>query len=101
MSLSKTMNQLETVLADLTVSDQSQDLEKKIAELSDEHFQQLFSRIMVSYVERLKYNSDLQPLSEDQSVTATDTVIAVTRILKQKKIEIFELGLWATMGAIK
>jgi nitrite reductase (NADH) small subunit len=69
--------------------------------ISDETVQQLFSSVLKLYLNKLNDNPEMQPFADHTGVTATEAVIAVTRILKQVNVEVFELAMWQTMGSIR
>lgn len=69
--------------------------------MTDVQLQQLAASVIKEYTSRLNSNPSLMPFVDSASVTATEAVIAVTRILKQVNVEVFELSMWQSMGSIR
>ena len=73
----------------------------ELESMSNEELQQLFGLVLKQYVSRLNDNPGMRPFAEDSIITATEAVITVTRILKHVNLEVFELGMWQTLGSIR
>jgi hypothetical protein len=69
--------------------------------VSGETVQALFGLAMKMYIQKLEQCPHLPPFAEGHAVSATDAVIAVSKILKQVDLQVFELAMWQTMGTVK
>jgi hypothetical protein len=104
MSLYDVSDQLESELYNFVKNIQNIDNIKvgnELTSISDKQVQQLFSLGFKLYIKRLQENPEMQPFPNVNSVTPTEAVVTVTRILKQINIEVFELAMWQTLGSIK
>jgi hypothetical protein len=63
--------------------------------LSDAQLQEMLSKAVRLYAERMAENDSLLPaFASDTSVTATDVMVTVTAMLKAVNLQVFELGMW-------
>lgn len=75
--------------------------QRKLDSISNEWVQKIFALAMQMYVLKLNENPEMLPFVDQDSVSATDAVITISRILKQVDIQVFELAMWQTMGTLK
>lgn len=61
--------------------------------VSDENLQRIVTAAVKLYAERFQAGERVAPVSEP-GVSATDTLIFVTALLKSANLELFELGMW-------
>ena len=101
MSSPNSVQELQSGLNELSESIRWLQENGEMSALPDETVQQLFSLALKLYTSRLNDNPGLLPFPDERSVTPTEAVIAVTRILKQADVQVFELAMWQTMGSIR
>jgi hypothetical protein len=73
----------------------------EIAQLSDQDLQQLLAVATKEYARRQQEAERFPAFGAHQAavgVTATDAVILASAVLDALSVEIFELGMWKTMG---
>jgi hypothetical protein len=61
--------------------------------VSDENLQKIVSAAVKLYAERFQAGARTSPVGA-LDVSATDTLIFVTGLLKSANLELFELGMW-------
>jgi len=66
--------------------------------ISTEQVQELLCLAIKLYINKLDEESQLPPFPPSSSITATEALITVSRILKQINVEVFELAMWQNMG---
>lgn len=74
-----------------------------VGALSDDELQWLLARATREYAQRQQDGSRFAVFGPDQAsvgVTATDAVILASSVLDALSVEIFELGMWQTMGGV-
>ena len=74
-----------------------------LADLSNEDLQWLLARATKEYAQRRQDGDEFPVFGREQSsvgVTATDAVILASSVLDALSVEIFELGMWKTLGGV-
>jgi hypothetical protein len=66
----------------------------RAANVSDEGLRRIITAAARLYAERYQAGERNAPVAEGGSVSATDTLIFVTALLKSANLELFELGMW-------
>lgn len=51
------------------------------------------------YVQRLQHGEYFSPFHPDVEITATEAMILSTEVLKSADLQLFELGMWQSMGS--
>jgi hypothetical protein len=64
--------------------------------ITDESIQTLLTAGVKLYFARLEDGSSFPPFAESEAVTASEMLTAVSQMMKQVGVELFELGLWQT-----
>jgi hypothetical protein len=62
--------------------------------VSDKGLQRIVTAAARLYAERYQAGERSAPVTEGGAVSATDTLIFVTALLKSANLELFELGMW-------
>lgn len=76
-------------------------LHEQCSSVPNETVQAFVGLALKLYVCKLNESPDMLPFAEQHDISATDAVIAVSRMLKQVDVQIFELAMWQTMGTVK
>ncbi|MGH2850047.1 MAG: hypothetical protein ACRDLP_05465 [Solirubrobacteraceae bacterium] len=84
------------------------DVLERVADDADaagnQSIQRALAAVVRLYAARAEIDRDLRPLSSGApwlAPTATETLIAVGDLLDAAGLEVFELGLWKTMGRVR
>lgn len=64
------------------------------AAVSATQLQTILTAALKLYAERIQAGERFSPVTAPGAVSATDTLIAVTALLKSANLELFELGMW-------
>jgi hypothetical protein len=67
-------------------------------DLPDEALQRMLTAAVKAYAARQETDPDLYPFTDPDAVTATEVVVAVSKLLEAVEVEVFELGVWQTWG---
>jgi hypothetical protein len=90
--LAQQVARLQTLVDSLPKDPDNADL------VSEQAVRRLLTMAVKLYVSTLEAGSHYPPFVDGNSITATDAVIAVTKILEAVDVEVFELGMWQTWG---
>lgn len=74
-----------------------------VGALSNEELQWLLAEATREYAQRQQDGAKFPVFGPEQAsagVTATDVVIVASSLLEALSVEIFELGMWQTMGGV-
>lgn len=69
------------------------------AGISAEALALLLTQATRCYVQRLQQGEYFSPFHPDIEITATEAMILSTEVLKSADLQLFELGMWQSMGS--
>jgi hypothetical protein len=67
--------------------------------ISAEALAALITHATRCYVQRLQQDEYFSPFHPDIEITATEAMILSTEVLKSADLQLFELGMWQSMGS--